>query len=74
MPRERTASRKCLASRCARLVQPPAVFCRNHWDRLPEALREAIQKAILLGRHDEAITLVTEANRYLDNLNTPRRS
>jgi uncharacterized protein HemY len=55
-------------------VEPPAVFCRNHWDQLPEALREAIQKAILLGQHDEAVTLVTEANRYLDNLNTPRRA
>jgi len=55
-------------------VEPPAVFCRDHWDQLPEALRDAIQKAILLGQHDEAVTLVTEANRYLDNLNTPRRS
>ena len=74
MPRRRSASRKCLATRCSKLVEPPAVFCRNHWDQLPEALREMIQKAILLGQHDEAVTLVTEASRYLDNLNTPRRS
>ena len=50
------------------------MFCRNHRNQLPKALGEAIQKAILLGQHDEAVTLVTEANRYLDNLNTPRRS
>ena len=56
------------------LVEPPAHFCRNHRDQLPEALREAIQRATLWGQHDEAVTLVTEANRYLDNLNTPRRS
>ena len=74
MLRKNSASRKCLASHCAKLAQPPAVFCRNHWNQLPEALREVIQKAILLRQHDEAVTLVTEANRYLDNVNTPRRS
>ena len=74
MPRRKSASRKCLATRCSRLVEPPAVFCRDHWDKLPEALREAIQRAILRGKHDEAITAVTEANRYLDSHNTPRRS
>ena len=55
-------------------MELPAVFCRHHWDQLPEALREAIAKAILRGPHDEAVTLVTEANRYLDSVNTPRRS
>jgi TRAP-type C4-dicarboxylate transport system substrate-binding protein len=74
MLRKRSASRKCLATRCSKLVEPPAVFCSDHWDQLPEALREAIAKAILRGQHDEAVTLVTEANRYLDNVNTPRRS
>src|SRR5262249_14549616 len=49
MPRKRSASRKCLANRCSELVEPPAVFCRNHWDQLPEALRETIQRAILWG-------------------------
>ena len=66
MLRKNSASRKCLASHCAKLAQPPVVFCRNHWDHLPEALREAIQIAILRGQHDEAVTLVTEANRYLE--------
>ena len=48
------------------LVELPAVFCRNHWDQLSEVLREAIQRAILRGKHDEAVSLVTEANRYLE--------
>jgi hypothetical protein len=55
-------------------VEPPAVFCRDHWDQLPEALRETIQRAILWGKHDEAVTLVTEGIRYLDNHRTPRQS
>ena len=67
MPRKRPASRKCLANRCSKLVEAPAVFCGNHWDQLPEALRETIQRAILWGRHDEAITLITEGIRYLHN-------
>ena len=66
MPRKRPATRKCLANRCSKLVEPPDVFCGDHWDQLPEALREAIQKAILLGQHDEAVTLVSEANRCLE--------
>ena len=74
MPRRRSASRKCLASRCSKLVEPPAVFCRNHWDQLPEPLREAIQRAILWGKHDEAVTLVAEGIHYLDDHRTPRRS
>jgi len=74
MARKRPASRKCLANRCSKLVEPPAVFCRNHWDQLSEALREAIQIAILWGKHDEAVTLVTDGIRYLDNHKTPRRS
>ena len=69
-----SASLKCLASHCAKLVQPPAVFCPNHWDQLPEALREAIQRATVWGKHDEAVTVVTEAIRYLGNHRTPRRS
>ena len=55
------------------LVELPAVFCRNHWDHLSEALREAIRRAILWGKHDEAVTMVTEAIRYLDIHKTPRR-
>jgi hypothetical protein len=55
-------------------VEPPAVFCRDHWDQLPKAFREAILKAILLGQHDEAVTLVTEAIRHLDNHRPPRQS
>jgi hypothetical protein len=74
MPRRMSASRKCLANFCSQRVEPPAVFCRNHWDQLPEALREGLQRAILRGQHDEAVTQVTEANRYLDNHKTPRRS
>ena len=74
MPRKRSASRKCLANRCSELVEPPAVFCRNHWDQLPEALRETIQRAILWGMHDKAITLVTEGIRYLGNHKTPSQS
>ena len=73
MPRKKPASPKCLASHCAKLAQPPAVFCRNHWDHLPEALREAIQRATLWGKHDEAVAAVTEAIRYLDNHKLPRR-
>jgi len=56
------------------LVELPAVFCRNHWDHLSEALREAIRRAILWGKHDEAVSLVMEANRYLDNHRTRRQS
>jgi hypothetical protein len=74
MPRKRSASRKYLANRCSKLVELPAVFCRHHWDQLPEARREAIDTAILRGQHDEAVTLVTDANRYLDNHNMLRRS
>ena len=73
MLRKSAASRKCLASHCAWPLQLPAVFCRNHWDQLPEALREAIQRATLWGRHDEAVAAVTEAIRYLDNHKLPRR-
>ena len=73
MPRKRSASRKCLANRCSKLVEPPAVFCRDHWDQLPEALCEAIRRATLWGKHDEAVTVVTEAIRYLDIHKTPRR-
>jgi len=73
MLRKSAASRKCLASHCAWPLQLPAVFCRNHWDQLPEALREAIQRATLWGKHDEAVTLVTEGIRYLDTHKTPRR-
>jgi len=53
-----------LANECFVLVEPPAIFCRNHWNQLPQALREAILTAILGGQHDEAVTLVTEANGY----------
>ena len=73
MPRRKSASGKCLATRCSGLMEPTAVFCRNHWDQLPEALREAIQRVILRGKHDEAVTVVTEAIRYLDIHRTPRR-
>ena len=73
MPRKKPASRKCLASHCAKLAQPPAVFCRNHWDHLPETLGEAIQRAALWGKHDEAVAAVTEAIRYLDNHKLLRR-
>jgi hypothetical protein len=55
------------------LVEPPAVFCHHHWDQLPEGLREAIQIAILWRKHDEAVTLVTEGIRYLDNHRKPRQ-
>jgi len=73
MQRKKSASSRCLASRCAKLVQPPAVFCYHHWYQLPEVLREAIARAISRGQHDIAVTLVVEANRYLDNQKTPRR-
>jgi hypothetical protein len=56
------------------LVEQPAVFCRNHWDQLSEVLRETIRRAILWGEHDEAVSLVTEGIRYLDNHRTPRQS
>ena len=67
MPRRMSASRKCLANFCSQRVEPPAVFCRNHWDQLPEPRCEAIQRAILWGKHDEAVTLVIEGIRYLDD-------
>jgi len=73
MLRKNSASRRCLASHCAKLVQPPAVFCHNHWDQLPEALGEAIQRATLWGKHAEAVAAVTEAIRHLDTHKTPRR-
>jgi hypothetical protein len=73
MLRKNSASLKCLVSHCAKLAQPPAVFCRNHWDQLSETLRDAIQRATLWGQHDEAVTLVTEAIRHLDNHRTPRQ-
>ena len=73
MLRKTPARRKCLANRCSKLVEPPAVFCGNHWDQLSEALREAIQRAILWGTHDEAVTLVAKAIHYLDNHRTPLR-
>ena len=74
MPRRTSASRKCLANRCSKLVEAPAVFCRNHWDQLPEALREGLQRAILGGQHDEAVALVIEANRYLPRLSWRQRN
>ena len=74
MHSKKSASRKCPASRCAKLVQPPDVFCRDHWDQFSEVLREAIQIAILSGKHNEAVILVTDGIRYLDNHRTPRRS
>jgi hypothetical protein len=55
-------------------VEAPAVFCGNHWDQLPEMLRETIQRAIVREKHDEAVTLVTEGIRFLDNHRTPRQS
>ena len=73
MPRKRSASRKCLANGCSKLVEPPAVFCGNHWDQVPETFRETIQRAIVWEKHDEAVTLVTEGIRYLDTHKTPRR-
>src|SRR5215468_10208650 len=74
MPRKRSARRKCLANCCSKLVEPPAVFCRNHWDQLPEALCESIQRAILWGKHDEAVTVVAEGICYLDNHRMPHQS
>jgi hypothetical protein len=74
MPRRTSASRKCLANRCSQRVEPPAVFCRNHWDQLPEALREGLQRAIIRGQHAEAVTLLTDANRNLGNHYMRRRS
>ena len=74
MHSKKSASRKCLANHCAKLVEAPAVFCGNHWGQLSEALREAIQIAILSGKHNEAVILVTDGIRYLDNHRTPRRS
>src|SRR5215472_1701512 len=40
MPGTTPPRRKCLAGCCFMLVEPPAVFCRNHWDQLSAALRE----------------------------------
>jgi hypothetical protein len=74
MLRKWSTYRKCLANRCFMLVEPPAHFCRNHRDQLPEALREALQRATFWGNHDEAVTLFTEAIRYLDTHKTPRRT
>jgi hypothetical protein len=73
MTRKRNTSRKCLAHRCGKLVEPPDIFCRDHWDQLPELLREAIWNAILQGKRDETVAFVTEAYRYLNDYNMPRR-
>ena len=73
MLRKWSTHRKCLANHCFMLVKPSAVFCRSHWNQLSEAVQEAIQRAILWGKHDEAATLVTEAIRYLDTHKTPSR-